>query len=177
MALHLQSHSERWLSTLPAELIASCKTHRNWKLACTVVEAATPVIQKMKEVYVSEVGNIDLFLYVTMDMSQNAVLASIIRCEKDHNNMTPLHSVENEEVKDLVAAFVCNFPDATFSIDGGIPLQLFIKKPNLIRYVTLNNFLDAAANKWTEFAIAVPKFKDKDKEKTLSATLHHQKGS
>lgn len=160
--MNLKTNAERWLKEPASTLCKEAKEKKQyWSLAERTVEAVTPVLQKMKEGFLSEVEDIQVFVHVLYEDTSGEVLASIVM-QDDNGERHPREVLHNQEAKELVAAFLCDFPDALFSIDGGLPLVLFIKQAHLKRYVTLNNMIEAAQNKWTQFAIAVPGGKKKE---------------
>jgi hypothetical protein len=186
--MNLSSNVERWLNHTAEELIAAAKTAKDknhFNLAERTVEAVTPTLMKMHEGYLSDVGDIQVMLYVMLDTDSHKVAASVVRQTAD-GDLEPRFSVCDEQAHDLIAAYLCDFPDALFSVEGGIPLVLIIDVPansrvpgflpgeRLKRHVTLNNMIDAVQNKWTsKLIIAVPAPKstsDKVKQMLKSET-------
>ncbi len=155
---NLQSHPERWLAEDAASLIQTAKTSsKHFATALTTVDAVTPALTKMTEGYVSESGDIAVFLYVAFDETNKRVLASIVLPNDDSDeDFKPRLTVYDEQARELIAAFLCDFPDALFSVDGGKPLVMFIPDAKLKRFVTLSNMLEAVANKWSKLCVAVP---------------------
>ena len=199
--MNLASNTERWLSRSAADLVQAAKKHKNFSLAERTVDAVTPCLTKMSEGYVSEAGDIEVFLYMAIDTESKKVLASIVKqsasttdskeatteTEKpaSKTDLVPRATVYNEDAKDLVAAFLCDFPDALFSVEGGMPVVMFIEATvpkgtsssakgivpgeKLKRYVTLNNMLEAVENKWYKMCIAVPGGNAKSKKDGCNA--------
>jgi hypothetical protein len=198
--MNLASNTERWLSLSAADLIKAGKKHKNFNLAERTVDAVTPCLTKLSEGYVSEAGDIEVFLYMAIDTESKKVLASIVKqsapkdtqpstedekTEQSKTDLVPRVTVYDEEAKDLVASFVCDFPDALFSVEGGMPVVMFIDVgvpkgtaasakgvvpgEKLKRYVTLNNMLEAVENKWYKMCIAVPGGNAKSKKEGCNA--------
>lgn len=166
--MNLQSNAERWLSLAPPKLIEAVKPLKHFKLATTTVEAVSPSLSKMGEGYLSETGDIEVFLFVSLDDQSKRVLASIVRPSvaaeakaSDDKGFAPIHTTYDEEAKELIAAFLCDFPNALFSVEGGLPLVMFLPEVKLKRYITLNNMIDAAAQNCRKMCVAVPGGKGK----------------
>ena len=155
--MNLLSNRERWLSKTPSELVDGRRQYQYFPLALKTVDAVTPSLSKVGEGYLSEMGDIEVFLYVVLDNQNKRVLVSIVKpSESEEKGFTPLHTVYDEAAKDLVAAFLCDFPDALFSIEGGKPLVMFLQELKLKRFITLNNMIEAAQNKCKKICVAVP---------------------
>jgi hypothetical protein len=163
--MNLASHTERWMTLPSKDLIQEAKTRNpNYALSLRTVDAVTPCLQKVGEGYLSETGDIQVFLYVALDVKEKKVLASIT--VNDTTAFKVLSTVYDEEAKELLAAFCCDFPDALFSVEDGLPVMMFIHvtsaAPGILpgeklkRYVTLNNLLECSHNKWNQLTIAVP---------------------
>lgn len=164
----LQTQSERWIAGPNDELVTAAKSSKNWSTALATVDAVANVLAKTTEVFVSEVGDVESFLYVTAPrkgkVHVSVVAKNTAKDDKAADPFTVLRSVEDAGARDLVAAFLCDFPKAVFTVDGGHPLWLFIHQqgapPNAPpdkKWVTLANFVEAAAAGHTKFGIAVPK--------------------
>jgi len=176
----LLSHTERWATLSADQLTNDAKKHQHYKLALTTVDAVTPSLMKTEEGYLSETGDVQVFLYVALDDASKHVLTSIIvpHCEtaskkegtperdserkgtnQDNKNQqyNPRLTVYNEAARSLIAAFLCDFPNALFSVDGGLPLVLFLQEQKLKRYVTLENMIEASKLGIKKIVIAVPK--------------------
>ena len=167
---NLLSNAERWAKNRAPDLIKTAKTsNKNWVLAERTVEAVTPSLMKVLEGYVSEAGDIEIFLYVALDPSTNRVLASIVEAKQNADGFQPCLTAYDQEAKELIAAFLCDFPDALFSVEGGLPLILFVVEAKTKRYVTLNNMLEAAQNKHLKMCIAIPKSGGQTKDPTPCA--------
>lgn len=190
-----KTNVEKWLSWTADQLIElgnQCNGS-NYNLAERTVEAVTPSLMKMGEGYLSEDGDIQVFLYIALEEKSGQVLASVVQ-NSDSNaavqstdtieaKIQPRLTVQNQQAKQLVAAFLCTFPNALFSIDGGIPLVMFMEIPGgaslaninlrgsglipgekVKRFVTLNNMIEATQYGCHKICIAIPKAKDKDKK-------------
>lgn len=191
-----KTNVEKWLSWTADQLIElgnQCNGS-NYNLAERTVEAVTPSLMKMGEGYLSEDGDIQVFLYIALEEKSGQVLASVVQNSDSNANseekIQPRLTVQNQQAKQLVAAFLCTFPNALFSIDGGIPLVMFMEIPGssaslrsqndvnlnlrgsglipgekVKRFVTLNNMIEATQYGCHKICIAIPKAKDKDKDK------------
>lgn len=167
----LQTQSERWIAGPNDDLVATAKSSKNWSTALATVDAVANVLAKTTEVFVSEVGDVESFLYVTAPRKGKVHVSVVAKNttnpandEESSDPFTVLRSVEDAGARDLVAAFLCDFPNAVFTVDGGHPLWLFIHQqgapknaPPDKKWVTLANFVTAAAAGHTQFGIAVPK--------------------
>ena len=170
-----KTNTEKWLTWTAEQLIELGKANSNFNLADKTVEAVTPSLMKVGEGYLSESGDIQVFLYIALEEKSKQVLASVIQDSgsDDTKEIKPRFTVHNQQAKELVAAFLCMFPDALFSIDGGLPLVMFMEIPagvnlsgsglipgeKLKRFVTLSNMLEATRYKCHKICIAIPKNK------------------
>ena len=158
----MQTASERWIHGPNDILVTAAKATSDWGTANATVDAVRNVLVKTGEVFVSEVGDVDVFLYVTTPIA-NKVHASVVTRDPDNADkpFKVLRDSENNGARELVAAFLCDFPNAVFTLSGGKPLWLFIhnevsKVPDK-KWVTLANVAAAVRSGNTKFAIAVPK--------------------
>jgi hypothetical protein len=171
---NLQSNTERWLTLKPEDLITSAKDNKHFRLALTTVDAVTPSLMKMAEGYLSESGDIEVFLYVALDESSKRVLASIVLPTEDEKGFQPRSTCYDEQARDLIASFLCDFPNSLFSVEGGLPLVLFMQEQRLKRFVTLNNMIEAGQLGTKRVVVAVPGGQSKSKSKMASCATSDQ---
>lgn len=152
------SQEERWANLSSDELIATArKENKHFNLALRTVEVVTPSLMKIHEGYLSNTGeDIKQFLHILLDPDANQVVVSVV----DNATFEPRFSLCDNNAKDLMAAFLCDFPDAIFSLDQGYMPLLFAEIPvgNTVpgyipgelvkRHITLNTMLEIVQNKW-----------------------------
>jgi hypothetical protein len=172
-AVQFQNTStNKWLNCDNLEnLINQVKTsnEKQWTLALRTVESCAEILKRQKEIFISEVDMVQVCIYIAISSSasgtdskttpeQTQTVGTIARMDEKGVELTPIQSTtDTTMIKELCAAFLCDFPNAIFSITGGIPLILFVKKTQEKLFVSLNNMLRCAQNGCMEFAIAVPK--------------------
>lgn len=168
--MNLLSHTERWLSLDPSKLIEDAKAqNRNFNAALKCVDSATPSLMKFGEGNVSDVERVDVFMHIELDKTTNGVLASVVKpvvtsvvTSVGENNsdvqFEVLHSRTDDSTRDLLAAFMCDFPDAIVTVyDTGQPLVMISHDTKERRFISLNNMLDFITH--TKIIINVPKKK------------------
>jgi len=160
--MNLLSHTERWLSLEPSKLIEDAKAqNRNFNVALKCVDSATPSLMKFGEGNVSEVERVDVFMHVELDKTTNGVLASVVKPVVSDTldvQFEVLHSRTDDSTRDLLAAFMCDFPDAIVTVyDTGQPLVMISHDTQERRFISLNNMLDFVGHK--KIIINVPKKK------------------
>jgi len=160
------NHADRWLQNSAEDLISKNKgKHQNWLSALTTVDAATPSLSKVGEGYLSEDGDIRVFLFLMLDEKSKDVLCSIVTPGSTQDPSDPSDpsqefqvrlQVSGDTARDLAASFMCDFPNALFSVDAGLPLVMFFENKEK-RFVTLHNVIEAMENKQSKLVIAIPK--------------------
>lgn len=172
-AVQFQNTSiEKWLQCDNMEtLIEKIKKNneKQWTLALRTVESCSEILKRQKEIFISEIDMVQVCIYIAisetsekeseqLNSKPQTPVAAIARMDEKGVELTPIQSTTDPlMIKELCAAFLCDFPNALFSITGGIPLILFVKKTQEKLFVSLNNMVRCAQNGCMEFAIAVPK--------------------
>lgn len=162
----LFSNPERWLNLALTELVSAAQKKKDWKTAKATIDAVKHVLFRAGEIFVSEVGEVQVFLYVTCP-ERNKIIAAVVTKNPGDLEYTPIKQTESHAAHDLTAAFICDFPNAVFTVDAGEPIWLFAggSTPQTAlakRWVTLNNMMELVSEGHTKFAIAVPKSRDSE---------------
>jgi len=178
----------RWLTESIPSLVEHRKLrHPDWQDACTIIKALQPTLMHAPEVYLSEIEQCQFFLALTQtnpeEKDPERLIWTLHLVEPEEEEKTDAKPVDNqvfqmgdgaillsryqtedrEEINDVLATFMCDFPDAAFSVMGGLPLVIRGERfPD--RFVTLNNFKEARARQVRKFAIMLPRGQTADKK-------------
>jgi hypothetical protein len=141
-----------WLIASPKELIDRYAIESvNFNLALRMYEAMRPTLMKESQIYLSDVGDIEMFLLLSIIESD--ILVSIVKSEEQEFVETAV--VKGIEGQQLVAAFLVSHPNAIVSCDGGIPVYLLVPDTTFKKHLTFTNLLAAVKSGATNFVIAV----------------------
>lgn len=156
-----------WLVQDTDKLRLKNKEHKEWRWAHKLIEAILPMAAQLKEVTISEIDTIRVFLYLIIEAGEtpqtSSVIVSIVPVGSDGKMGTPSRQIQDQEqARDLVASFFCDFPDAVVSTvsdspeKSGVPLRLLNHHDrNAKRHVTLNNLLECIERQHYKLGIAV----------------------
>lgn len=100
----------RWLTMSREGLVSSARTHPDWPLANKAIDALTMALAKTKEIIIAEEGDIPFFIHV-LTQGENGTRASLIT-PGDADSVSERLDCEDAECKDLIAAFLVEFPNA-----------------------------------------------------------------
>lgn len=201
------SKSDRWLTESIDSLVKEAKKSKFWSLALSTADAMTPTLMRFGQVYVSEQGDIEVFVWVLLpDMTKKAIFANVVAMSetgeskaesttrskgakseateateatevteateateatenKSSQQMKVLRTADtNNGARELVAAFICDFPNAVFTIDTGKPIQVLNHETRSRSFMTLNNMItetgtreDGTMTRKSTFSVLVPK--------------------
>lgn len=160
------SQSERWTQDIPEVLVAAARPHRNYELALRTVGAVNPSLARVGEGLICENGDVKVCLRAQFDPDTQSSRVSILVPEgsgdsveslDDESQFKVLHTREGEQARDLVAAFLLDFPDSMVCVPGGVPLILILGDSLDKRVATLNNMIAASEQGLKKVVVAVPK--------------------
>lgn len=166
-----------WLTNTITERVALSKEkHANWSTAVAVVDSVQLMLLRFGQLYVSEPEDIKVFLLATAP-DKKTLFVDVVSDSPTEEKFVSLRRAEGRQpCRETVAAFLCDFPDAVFSAEGGIPLVLMGEnskqksqavrpgKP-MKRYLSLNAMLDMIREGMNKFALAMPKGPEDTKNK------------
>lgn len=161
--MNLQSNTERWISNTIDSLVSSANKSSDWSTALATVDAISNVLAKFGEVYISEAGDVEVFLFVT-NPEKGKIFAAIVKKDATTGEFVPIRQTDAAGARELAASFICDFPNAVMTLDGGQPLWLFIKEADEKLWLTLDNMAKSVRAGHTKFAVAVPKQQEEDKK-------------
>jgi len=169
---NLVSSSRKWLTTSAKRLVKANRTNQTdyRGQALRVLKALQPLLYSCGHVYLSEQGDIAVFLYAQFDKARETSAAAIVTLD-EKGAPKSLDSVRGlDETADLLAAFMCDFPQAIFTIDSDgqgpagqtaqstqrVPIFMQIVDTQEHQFATLQNITHATAQGHTRFTWAIP---------------------
>lgn len=135
----------------------------SWELGKRTVEIVSPMLeQKINHMYLSLVKDYGVCLHLFRDQKTQELFCEIVPINTQTQKMGDAQVIlsDKTQITNLATAFVCDFPDALFSIDGGLPILMVSQSTNAQRYITLHNIQEAVEQNNLKFAVVVPKKKD-----------------
>jgi len=145
-----------WVTSSLTDLAEKNKSHPDFSTALAMYDAIQNVAQRFGELYISDKGDIDVFLYIIAapgDKKKTKLIASIV--EPTAGEMKIARQTDAAGTRVICASFLCDYPDAVFTIDGGSPVCLLVEKTKEKSVLSLNVMKAAAAAGHRNFAIAV----------------------
>lgn len=167
LGLNHQQRINAWLNYAPAENIQRVRNDTSdlgkkmWSTALATVDAVTPTLQKFQEVFVSETDDVEVAMYVMYDPNTNQTICSTIKM--DEGKLSPCaKETDALIVREWIASFLVDFPNAVFSTNEAVPLYLRVKTKNQQDFqtqnyhVTCNRILELEQQGYSQFFIFVP---------------------
>jgi hypothetical protein len=144
----------KWLVQKEEILLEQGRKHEHFQTARSVTQAVSPVLLQLGEAFVSPIEQCSVFLYLIWE--DNRLLVSVVPIQNNGSFGDARICIEDEtKARDLVAAYLCDFPDAVFSVRGGMPVRMKQSGVAQERFITLNNVLDGIKQGYPQFGVYV----------------------